>query len=409
MLTWKLLTGAGLEAPDKNMAKIIGNLYQNFLKPFLFRFDAEKVHDAFVSLGALLGGCYVTRFLVRSIFRYDHPSLETEVHGLKFKNPIGLAAGFDKNGRMLSIMPAVGFGFMEVGSVTGRPCAGNLKPRIWRLPEQQSLVVNYGLANEGVDIIAKRLARKSKSDFLTGTSVAMTNCWDNLKESSAIEDYVKAFTRLEPVADFLTINISCPNAQGGKMFLEPGPLENLLVALDALPTSKTILLKLSPNLEIEKLDQLLDVIGEHRVHGLICSNLTKEGEGQKGGLSGRAVFDKSNRLIAHCYKKVGNKMFIVGCGGVMSADDAYTKIKLGASLIQLVTGMIYEGPQLIGEINRGLVERLKADGLQSIKEAVGIDILIEDPTPLDNAYKILEDFWSAPLAAFRRFLKEWGF
>lgn len=358
---------------NKMKQRLFGYFYRVFVRPILFLFEAERVHDYFISLGAWLGRCHLTRFLVKKFFYYEHPALRTRIGDLVLENPIGLAAGFDKNGIMLEIMPAVGFSFLEVGSVTANYCAGNEKPRIWRLVDQKALAVNYGLANDGVNVIAGRFARKAPTPFLTGASVAMTNCPENLDEGLAIADYCETFRKLEPVADFLTINISCPNARGGKTFLEPHALNRLLTAIEKIPTTKTVFVKMGPDLTAEKLDAVLDVLLGHRIHGLICSNLTKERDSHQGGLSGKLVFEKSNEQIARCYHRVKGQMFVVGCGGVSSAKDAYTKIRLGASAIQLITGMIFEGPQLIGQINRELVSLLQADGFSSVEEAVGVD------------------------------------
>lgn len=351
---------------------MISFIYKYLLKPIFFSFDPEKVHDAMTFFGVKLGSFSLGRKIARLMFDYQNPSLEQEVLGIHFKNPIGLSAGFDKDGLLIDIIPSVGFGFVEIGSITGEPCKGNPKPRLWRLPEKKSLRVWYGLKSDGCEAVAKRL-EGVHSAIPLGMSIAMTNCKDNLDIDRAIEDYAKAFKVMEPHGAYITINISCPNTEGGQPFVEHLYLERLLTKLDAIPTAKPVFIKFSPDLSDEEIDALLDVARAHRVHGIICSNLTKKGVTGDGGLSGMAVQELSDKLLAYIYRKEKSRFVLVGCGGVFSAEDAYRKIRLGASLVQLITGMIFEGPQLIGDINQGLARLLKSDGFTHIKEAIGID------------------------------------
>jgi dihydroorotate dehydrogenase len=357
------------------MAKIIGSIYRGVLKPVLFLFDAEKVHDAFTSVGVFLGKYKTMRAITHALFAYKNPRLEQTVLGIKFANPIGLSAGFDKDAKITDIMPEVGFGFAEVGSITGEPCEGNPKPRLWRLPKLGALVVHYGLKNEGCEKIAARLKEK-KFKIPVGTNVAKTNNVACAETEAGIADYAKAFAALAEIGDYFTVNISCPNAYGGEPFTDPARLERLLARLDAVPTKKPVFLKFSPDLPNDRLDALLDVCTKHRVHGFICTNLTKEKKEQneirlKGGLSGRMVKQLSDDQIAYIYNKTKGKYIIIGCGGVSSAKDAFHKIQLGATLVELITGMIFEGPQLIGEINRGLVRLMDQHGFKTIGEAIG--------------------------------------
>ena len=354
---------------------VIGFLYRNILKPILFLFDAEQVHDWFTAAGVFLGKFKFTRALTRGLFAYKNPRLEQTVLGIRFANPIGLSAGFDKDAKLTDIMPEVGFGFEEGGSITGEPCEGNPKPRLWRLPLLKSLVVHYGLKNEGCEKIAARLAPK-KFKFVIGTNVAKTNNVACAETEAGIADYAKAFEAMKEIGDYFTVNISCPNAYGGEPFTDPARLDLLLARLDAIPTKKPVFLKLSPDLSGEKLDALLEVCSRHRVHGFICTNLTKEKKEEndirlKGGLSGMMVQKLSDEQISYIYKKTAGKYIIIGVGGVFSAEDAFRKIQLGATLVELITGMIFQGPQLIGEINRGLVNLLDKNGYKSIAEAVG--------------------------------------
>ncbi|HEX7724682.1 MAG TPA: quinone-dependent dihydroorotate dehydrogenase [Candidatus Paceibacterota bacterium] len=355
-------------------------VYRGVVKPICFRFDPELVHDFISSIGVGLGMTAIGRLLTRAAFGYSHKQLEQDVLGIHFKNPVGLSAGFDKNGKLTDIMPSVGFGFVEVGSVTGSPCAGNPKPRLWRVPQAKSLLVYYGLANDGAAVIASRLSQK-RFAIPVGVSVAMTNCKTTLDISEAVEDYARAFETVKELASYITVNISCPNTVGGQPFLNGDHLNRLLTRLDSIPTAKPVFIKLSPDMAMTDVDSLLEIAAGHRVQGIICTNLTKrrvaqglqDGMNRKGGLSGKAVNSEADALLAHVYRTAGKRFVIVGVGGIFSAEDAYRKIRLGASLVQLITGMIFEGPQLISDINLGLVRLLKRDGLTSIRDAIGID------------------------------------
>jgi dihydroorotate dehydrogenase len=303
------------------------------------------------------------------------------VCGIEFKNPLGLGAGFDKDARLTQILPSLGFGYEEIGSITGQPCKGNAKPRLWRLVKSQSIVVYYGLNNLGCNIIYDNLLNK-KFSFPVGISIAKTNSPDTVDLHDGVADYLKAYKRMESIGDYVTINISCPNAYGGQPFTDKKSLDELLSAIINFKKSKPIFIKLSPDLSK---DQILDIIAlsdKYELDGFICSNLTKkrdfpeisdENIPDKGGLSGKVVEKMANEMIKFLYREVGDKFVIVGCGGIFTASDAYKKIKLGASLLQMVTGLIFKGPHVVSEINRGLVELLKADGLSNISEAIGVD------------------------------------
>lgn len=356
--------------------------YQRIAKPFFFRRDPEDVHDRICGIGKSLGRFSFIRYLLRKCYTVSDERLSQKIHGITFPNPVGLAAGFDKNAELTSIIPAVGFGFEEVGSITGEACQGNPKPRLWRLPESKGLVVYYGLKNKGCEFIARSL-RGRVFDIPIGTSIAKTNSPTCVRVEEGIEDYVKAFLAFTEIGDYFTINISCPNAYGGEPFAHPERLERLLSALDVIPTKKPIFIKISADTSVAEVDDLLTAIENHRVHGLIVANLTKDYSSPyihhheiqpiiKGGISGKPVSPKANTLIKHIYKKTKNRYCIIGCGGIFTAQDAYEKIKDGASLLQLITGMIFEGPQVISEINRGLLDLLERDGYSHISEVIGV-------------------------------------
>jgi dihydroorotate dehydrogenase len=359
--------------------KAIGFIYKYFLRKIFFLFDAEDIHDKFLILGNFLGKYFKT--ITSLFFGYQNKRLGQRILGVNFKNPVGLAAGFDKEAVLINILPRVGFGFEEVGSITGEPYKGNPRPRLWRLIKSNSLVVNYGLKNNGCEEIAQRL-KNQKHKIPLGINIAKTNSKATDETEEGIKDYLKSFKTFEQIGDYFTVNISCPNTAGGEPFLEAENLDKLLSALDAKNKTKPIFIKLLPDLSCEKIDSLLAVMDNHNVQGIICGNLTRQRNlpeimdkevPKVGGLSGKPMEKLSNELISYVYKKTKGKYVIIGCGGVFGAEGAYKKILLGASLVQLITGMIYEGPQLIGEINRGLVKLLERDGYKNISEAVGKD------------------------------------
>jgi dihydroorotate dehydrogenase len=355
--------------------------YQKVAKPIFFRFDPEAVHDLVTAFGKRLGTHALTRRVCERLYRFEHPSLVQTIRGIRFENPIGLTAGFDKNAELTRIMPSVGFGFEEIGSVTGEPCEGNPKPRLWRLPKSRGLVVYYGLKNDGAETIAARLRKESLS-FPVGISIAKTNNACTVDVEAGVADYVKAYRAFVGIGQYITVNVSCPNAFGGEPFTTPERLDRLLSALDQETPDKPLFLKLPVDIEPAEFDALRGIADRHRVDGFVLSNLTKRRDRpgvvaeevhglNRGGISGRPVFDASNILIEHAFRTCGSRYVIIGSGGVFSAEDAYEKIRRGASLVQLATGMIFEGPQLIGEINRGLAELLRKDGFTSVSQAVG--------------------------------------
>src|SRR3989344_3201152 len=360
---------------------IIHFFYTNILKPIFFLFDPETVHDRMINLGKFLGSKAWGKSLTRGLFFYSHQALEQKILGINFKNPVGLAAGFDKNAELTGILPHVGFGFEEAGSITGEPCPGNAKPRLWRLKKSKSLLVYYGLKNDGCEAIAQILQGR-KFNFPLGISIAKTNSPSTVSVEEGINDYAKAYKTFQTIGDYCTINISCHNAFGGEPFSEPERLSLLLDAINKLPKPKPIFLKMPAELPFSKVDEIIGLARQYKIDGFVCTNLAKDRHNNSikdenfpntGGMSGKVVEELADGLIKYIYGKTRGEFVIMGCGGIFSAEDAYRKIKLGASLLQLITGMIYEGPQLISDINRGLVEYLKQDGYKNISEAVGED------------------------------------
>lgn len=357
--------------------------YKYIVKKILFLFDAENVHNSMTFIGELLGKSKFARGIFAYLFVVKNKALRQKILGIDFNNPIGLAAGFDYEARLSNILPSVGFGFQTIGTVTNYPYAGNPKPLLGRLPKSKSLMVNKGFKSPGANSIIEKLA-KSKFTFPVGISIGRTNGRD-MTQKESVQDIIYAFKKFEKSQvknSYYELNISCPNLIGNISFYPPKNLEELLRETDKLHLRKPLFIKMP----IEKSDRevlgMLKIIAKHKVKGVIFGNLQKDRNHPSlhksevlkfdvGHFSGKPTFDRSNELIALAYKNYKKRFVIIGCGGVFSAQDAYLKIKLGASIVQLITGMIFVGPQLISQINRGLIKLLEADGYRHISEAIG--------------------------------------
>ena len=331
--------------------------------------DPEAAHRATVKMMA-------SPFAPALHVRCD-PMLATTVAGIAFKNPLGLAAGFDKNAEVPNAMLRLGFGFVEVGAVTPRPQEGNDRPRVFRLAEDEAVINRYGFNNDGLEKIAARLDRRRR------LGVIGANLGANKDSKDRIEDYVTCVRRLEGLVDFYTVNISSPNTPGLRALQDKKSLIELLTrviaARDALTAKAPIFLKVAPDLaDTDKADIAAAAV-ERRVDGLIISNTTiartaglkSQHRDEPGGLSGRPLFAPSTALLREFREAVGSKLPLIGVGGVSSVEDAYAKIRTGASLVQLYTALIYKGPALVAAIVEGLPARLKADGFSTVAEAVG--------------------------------------
>ncbi|MCI5108507.1 MAG: quinone-dependent dihydroorotate dehydrogenase [Candidatus Pacebacteria bacterium] len=341
-------------------------MYRYVIKPILFLFDPELIHDLFISLGEFLGRFSFTRKITGYI--YGNKSHSVVVDGIRYRNPVVLSAGFDYNGRLTEILPYVSFGGVEVGSVTAKSYEGNSKPRLTRLKRSQSILVNKGLKNEGVDAVIKRLGNKERreEDFVIGISVAKTNSKENCDTKEAVSDYIHSLKRLnkENIGDYYAINISCPNAFGGETFTTPELLESLLMEVVKISIEKPVYVKMPINMEWEEFKVLIDIIRKYRLNGVIIGNLNKNynelvfreeaPDSYRGGLSGLPCKDRSNDLIEKTRKHVGKDFTIIGCGGIFSVEDAKEKLHKGANILQLITGMIYKGPGLIKNISNNV-------------------------------------------------------
>jgi len=348
--------------------------YKAIFKPLAFQTNPEWIHDRMITTGAFLGAHAPFRAITRAAFGYMHPMLAQNVAGVHFAAPVGLAAGFDKDAHLIQILPSCGFGHAEVGSVTAKPYEGNEGQRLWRLPKSESLMVYYGLKNEGAPAVAQRI-KKAKRTIPIGISIAKTNCKETANTQKGVEDYVEGYKSLYKLADYITINISCPNAFGGEPFTDAKKLDALLGALSKEQKTCPIFLKIAHHMSDAQRTELIDIALGYGVDGFICANLGKKRDNpllketdvpEVGGYSGKPVRALSTKLIADVYKQVQGKAVVIGCGGIFSAEA-------GSSLLQLITGMIYEGPQVISSIHQGLVRLLKADGYNSITEAIGVN------------------------------------
>ena len=355
------------------------SFYIYLLRPVFFRMKPEFLHEKVIAISEFFGKYRLFRELTKLLFFYCNQKLEQTILGIHFSNPIGLAAGFDKDARLTEIFPFMGAGFMEVGSITYKPYAGNLGTRELHLVKSRAVLVNYGLKNDGAKIIASRL-RGRKFLIPIGISVAKTNSKDTVDTKAGINDYTKTHNIFADIGLYTTLNISCPNAYGGEPFSDSEKLDKLLDKIDAVKTNKPLFIKISADTSEEELDKIIQVTDKHNVSGFICTNLTKDRSNDKikeddvpseGGISGKVVEELSNNLIRYIYQQTGGRYTIIGLGGVFTAEDAYKKIKLGASLVQMVTGIFFQGPQVISEINQGLVEFLERDGYKNISEAIG--------------------------------------
>lgn len=358
-------------------------MYKSILKPILFLFDPERVHNFFIVIGKILGSMSISRYIVRIFCLYKNPILETTICGIKFENPVGLAAGFDKDIELVNIMPCVGFGYMEVGAVTRYPYEGNKGLRLVRLPKDDSLIVYYGLKSIGAEKIEKKL-KKIKFNFPVGINIAKTNRADICGDKSVI-DYVETYKILGKYFSYITINISCPNAQDGCTFQDPKMLNELLGMLNKEEKTCPVFLKLSCHLNKNEIDDIINVVEKYNfIDGFVMGNLSKRRDildlksnkeilnlAPSGGISGRPIRELTTTTIRYIYKKTKGKYVIIGLGGIFTAEDAYEKIKAGASLVQIITGLIYGGPTTVKSINKGLIKLLQNDGYTNISQAVG--------------------------------------
>jgi dihydroorotate dehydrogenase (fumarate)/dihydroorotate dehydrogenase len=350
--------------------------YESFLRPLLFRFDAEAVHHAALSACALLPP------LPRGLLAFQHPSLELEIAGLRFPGPVGLGGGLDKDGTAVRALAAMGFGSIEVGSVSAEPSAGNARrPRLFRLPQDEALLVYYGVPSDGADTVARRLSGV-RLPVPLGVSIVETNTGKANSLDGVIREFQRAMRALTPVAGYIALNLQCPNS-------ERAPLDDptsLRALLSALGSERPLFLKVAASTDPRSIDAFLQAIDPFpAVRGVILSTLlpkpyttlrTPAGtvHGLPGSLAGAPLKALARELVSAWYARIDRKRHVlVGVGGVQSAEDAYALIRRGATLVQLVTALVYQGPRLPGRIHRGLARLLERDGVVRLTDAVGVD------------------------------------
>jgi dihydroorotate dehydrogenase len=361
------------------------------LRPLLFSMDAERAHNAGMRTAQLVQK--INPSMVEPLYEFERGHLRQKLWGIEFLNPIGLAAGFDKNAQLIPFWEKVGFGFVEAGSVSARPAEGNPRPRAFRLPDDRALINRMGLNNDGAQAVAKRL-RETENQRWRPLGINIVKTHDpSIVGEEALEDFRTSFALLAPEADYMALNISCPNTREGKTFEDPDALDELLGVIFAererLDLSVPILVKLSPPHSKEvvfdsQLDEIIAVADAHGVHGYIASNTAPDRAGLtasddrlakigEGGLSGRPLADRATVLVRYLYNATNGRVPIIGVGGVDSAEAAYEKIRAGASLVQLYTGLVYNGPGIVKTIKEELVHLIARDNLSPIEQAVGVD------------------------------------
>ncbi|MBS0207854.1 MAG: quinone-dependent dihydroorotate dehydrogenase [Planctomycetes bacterium] len=366
------------------------SLYTRLVRPLLFRCDPEWAHHATVEACRWAARVPGVPAMARRCFEFRDPMLETTVAGLRFHNPMGLAAGWDKSGRALGMLGHLGFGFAEIGSISADPSPGNARPRLFRLPADRAIVVNYGLPNDGAATVARRLhVRQLSTDVPLGVNLVKTNRGprdvDDTPES-IIADYVTSARTMHAAADYLMLNLSCPNAAGGiDFFATPANIGRLLDALAPLGIRCPVWLKLAPSADEAFLDGALAAADPHRFitgfsfnlppgkpAGLTLQTPRRVWADWPGAVAGRPVAETINRCVAALYRRMPRERYaIIAAGGVFTADDAYEKIRLGASLVQLYTALVHEGPSIVRRINQGLCQLAARDGFHKVSDAIG--------------------------------------
>ena len=339
-------------------------MYKKIVSPFLFLFDPESVHNFTFILLKLSFKFPLTKYIVSFFLSLEDPKLEKRLFGLNFKNPVGVAAGLDKNAAHIREFSSFGFGFVEVGTITPEPQIGNPKKRLFRLEKDNAIINRMGFNNEGLEKILTRL--KNNYDVIIGGNIGKNKSTPN---SEAKLDYLKCFKKLYDYVDYFVINISSPNTPGLRELQTPNFLRDLFKDVNIERAKrkiyKPILIKISPDLEKNKIDELLQIIKHCKIDGIVATNTTvnfpklvSKSKNESGGLSGAPLQKKSNQIISYISKKTDGKLPIIGVGGILSAKDAINKLRCGAHLVQLYTGIIYEGPVIAKKIKKQILKEI---------------------------------------------------
>jgi dihydroorotate dehydrogenase len=343
-------------------------MYRRFVRPLLFLLTPEKVHHLVVFLLRIILAIPGKMYIFRRVFSVRDSRLERELFGLKFDNPVGLAAGFDKNASFYHEMSAFGFSFVEIGTVTPEPQPGNPKPRLFRLPKDKALINRMGLNNHGAKKVVSRLKKRSKNLIIGGNIGKNTLTPDE----NAVNDYVTVFNELYDYVDYFTVNLSCPNVGSISRLQEKEFQMSLFTELkridNQLGKHKPIFVKIAPELNLQQIDEIIEIVRSTGITGIVATNTSKERNNLTtspdvinkigpGGLSGKPLKDRSTKVIRYIHEKTGGHIPVIGVGGIMSPDDAIEKLEAGACLVQLYTGFIYEGPAVVKRINKAILRQ----------------------------------------------------
>ena len=343
-------------------------MYKLLIRPILFSFDPEKVHHFTFSFIKFISKIPLVPSFIRGMYQVNHNSLERELFGLKFNNPVGLAAGFDKNAVLYNELANFGFGFIEIGTVTPKGQVGNPKKRLFRLKIDKGIINRMGFNNEGLEAAITQL-KKNKGKIIIGGNIGKNTA---TKPEDYTQDYLKCFNELHPYVDYFVLNVSCPNVGSHAKLTDKDYLEELISEVQKINNTKRvqrpILLKIAPDLNNIQLDEIIELVASTKIDGVIASNTSVSRDGLRtsqeklseignGGLSGQPIKDKSTQVIKYLTEKSNKAFPVIGVGGIHSAQDALEKIKAGADLVQIYTGFIYEGPRLIKAINKAILKK----------------------------------------------------
>lgn len=360
-------------------------LYKNVIRPLLFLGDPETTHEIILRV---LSRIERSAGILHRLFIVTDERLRIRLGPLTFPNPVGLAGGFDKNAVAVKTIAAFGFGFLEIGAVTALAQSGNPKPRLYRLPEDQALINRLGFNNEGARAIADRLSKLRSNGHALGIPLGINIGRSKIVETKdAVADFLAAFETLYLYGDFFTLNVSSPNTPQLRDLQEKNLLKSLLQAIQEKNreladkhqhSPRPVLIKIAPDMEFSQVDEIVEVVMAERISGIIATNATAflretltSGNKEPGGLSGKPLRALATSFVRHLHRATDARVPIIGVGGIFTAEDAYEKIKAGASAVQIYTGFIYEGPATVKRINRGLIRLMERDGFRSISEAVG--------------------------------------
>jgi dihydroorotate dehydrogenase len=344
--------------------------YKALVRPWLFQTDPETAHERALNLGASLARCRITRDAVETTSAVEDCRLRQTVFGIEFPNPVGLAAGYDKNAVGLGLWPALGFGFVEIGSVTLRSQPGTEPPRLFRQPGQRSIINRMGFNNDGAEAIAARVPPPPHR-IPIAVNVGKNR---DVDLAHAGENYAATIDIFRDRADFFVINVSSPNTPGLRKLQDKEMLDELLIRVAGLRFTTPVLLKISPDLTFDQIDDAVGLIERYKLAGVVATNTTIDHPTPPdGGLSGAPLRARATECIRHIRRQTNGRLPIIGVGGIFTAADAYEKIRAGACLIEVWTGMIFEGPSIVRNINRGLLRLLARDGFGTIANAVGTE------------------------------------